>query len=76
MTDVYDTFYRLDLVFDGALETTEYYNAEEIWPAWNFALRELEQDYPDNDWELCIYDERGESDLIKNHANKKEDNNE
>ena len=63
--------YRLDVVFDGALEEVEEFtNYDEVWPRWNEFLTELETNYFYQEWSISLYDERTEPpELITYHYN-------
>ena len=61
---------RLDVVFEGAIESQEDYTEADVWPAWNEKLTELERDHMDDDWELSIYDTRPyPPEVITTHRN-------
>lgn len=50
--------YRLDVIFEGALDYTENFDEDSVWTEWNTQLEDLEENCMDKDWSLSVYDER------------------
>lgn len=64
------TPFRLDVVWNGALESQDDYIHSEAWIQWNTVLQDLESNHPEGDWELSLYNTNAyPPELIKEHRN-------
>ena len=73
----YDT-YRVDVVFDGAVEGTDYFENNDLEGARRLAddiIQELAASAPEYDWQVDIYREEGTNDhveLVDSHYHEAE----
>lgn len=51
-------YMRLDITVNGAVDMMENFDEDSVWPEWNTQLEDLEENCPDKDWSLAVYDER------------------